>query len=282
MAFPFPNIPSQVTSVEQLMSGDWNLIAVPAGAELTEGITNGPNTIDGGDGNDDINGLGGNDTINGGKGDDYLKGSNGDDLIYGGAGSDLINGGAGADDLYGGAGMDQLIGGLGADYLHGGAGSDLLKGGADNDTLSGATGDDFLYGGDGNDLLYGGSENDMLFGGDGDDRLVGGTGDNYLYGGRGADTFVWWEGDGARTVADGGMDYDTLRVELTNPELYEHLFMDGFLDAIFAAEPNEYGYFLVPNFGYVRDIERIVFMHLGSGGEFFSYDVPDIPDELLV
>ena len=81
----------------------------------------------------------------------------GNDTINGGAGNDTINGGSGNDSLLGGAGNDELFGAFDNDKINGGAGNDTVSGGAGNDTISVSAGNDVvIYGsGDGQDLIAG-------------------------------------------------------------------------------------------------------------------------------
>jgi subtilisin-like proprotein convertase family protein/Ca2+-binding RTX toxin-like protein len=72
-----------------------------------------------------------------------------------------------------------------------------------------------LLGGDGDDELTGGAGADRLEGGSGEDRLRGGAGLDQLFGGDDDDTFLWSAGDGADTLVQGGVGYDTLVLEDT-------------------------------------------------------------------
>ncbi len=90
-------------------------------------------------------------------------------------------------------------GGSGADSIVGGGGNDDLRGGAGNDVVSGGGGNDIVRGGAGNDILDGGAGNDGVYGDAGNDLLVW----------RGA------ENAGAHDVYRGGLDSDTLRLDLT-------------------------------------------------------------------
>ena len=56
-----------------------------------------PDTINGGNGNDELHGCDGNDTLLGGNGLDKLFGENGDDFLNGGNAKDELTGGPGAD-----------------------------------------------------------------------------------------------------------------------------------------------------------------------------------------
>lgn len=102
-----------------------------------------------GSGNDQVVGdqtLDDPETVNGGDGNDNLQ-------LVGGA--DSILGGAGADTLRGGNGNDTLVGGTGVDTMNGDNDNDLLNGadGSGSDTLNGAAGTDTNGGSDGGDVL---------------------------------------------------------------------------------------------------------------------------------
>jgi Ca2+-binding RTX toxin-like protein len=102
------------------------------------GVTSytGPNTLLGGEGNDQIAGGIGIDILDGGAGNDQLEGRSGDDVLNGGAGADTLDGGLGADILTGGGGADQFIWSFAAMHQNGGvdhitdfdiAGGDVIK-----------------------------------------------------------------------------------------------------------------------------------------------------------
>ncbi len=168
--------------------------------------TNMPDTILGGDGNDQLSGGDGASEIDGGLGDDYITGGGGKDQLSGGDGKDSIYGNNGDDTLDGGTGNDVLYGEVGNDKINGNQNSDTLFGGLGNDTLLGDAGQDFLYGEAGNDNLKGGSGNDELDGGEGKDNLCGDLGNDRLWGRDGADTLIG--GDGSDTLSGGnGDDY---------------------------------------------------------------------------
>ncbi|MEM9276263.1 MAG: calcium-binding protein [Cyanobacteria bacterium P01_F01_bin.143] len=90
--------------------------------------------------------------------------SEGDDTIYGGDGDDLIYGEIGDDDLYGEEGHDAIYGGAGYDWLDGGNGDDVLDGGDDSDTLIGGLGNDILTGGEGFDVFVFTPEDSLIDG----------------------------------------------------------------------------------------------------------------------
>lgn len=67
-----------------------------------------------------------------------------------------------------------------------------------------------LTGSSANNTIYGFAGDDTLYGGDGNDVLRGGAGVDRLYGERGNDVLVY---DGADAVIDGGLGFDTVRIE---------------------------------------------------------------------
>ncbi|MCY2983755.1 MAG: Ig-like domain-containing protein, partial [Planctomycetota bacterium] len=93
---------------------------------VTPVLTEGNDTLNGGDGNDQLFGNGGSDTLNGGTGNDQLFGSTGNDLLNGGAGSDLLDGGTGTDT----ASYSDASRGIVADMTTG-----VVSIGTDTDTL---------------------------------------------------------------------------------------------------------------------------------------------------
>ncbi|MBW4468755.1 MAG: hypothetical protein KME07_25290 [Pegethrix bostrychoides GSE-TBD4-15B] len=64
---------------------------------ITQGLENSDDIIDGQAGNDRLAGLSGNDKLRGGQGNDALWGGTGDDILSGGAGLNQLNGGSGSD-----------------------------------------------------------------------------------------------------------------------------------------------------------------------------------------
>lgn len=97
-------------------------------------------------------------------------------------------------------GKDLESGAIFRQFLAGEAYS--IKGNGFANDIAGADGKDLIRGLGGNDALEGGAGNDRLFGEVGADRLTGGTGNDRLSGGKGADTFVFFDGDGADIVTD--------------------------------------------------------------------------------
>lgn len=99
--------------------------------------------------------------IYGGSGNDWLDGRGGGDFIFGDDGNDVIYGGAGDDHLFG-ATEDEWSYDPGADILYGGTGADILDGNYGRDTLYGGAGTDALRGGRGGDILFGGPDADRF------------------------------------------------------------------------------------------------------------------------
>ncbi len=90
---------------------------------------------------------------------------------------------------------------------------------AGDDTVVGSDQSDTLLGFAGNDEIFGMTGNDVLDGGAGDDVLDGGAGADTVNGGAGNDTAVFVVGQlGQADIYDGGVDTDTLRIELTSAQ----------------------------------------------------------------
>ena len=105
------------------MSGGWR--QWNRSADLIIG-TNGPDTINGGNLNDEIYGCNGNDDLNGNADNDFIDGGEGIDDIKGEGGNDVLIGGPGNDALDGGGDDDTLTGGPGADDFKCGGGTDTI------------------------------------------------------------------------------------------------------------------------------------------------------------
>ena len=188
------------------------VVRAGGGRDGVNNMTNIPDVMEGGEGND---------VLRGGSDDSTLYGGNGDDTLMGGLGMDLLFGDAGRDQLF--ADGAQMIGGQFKpkslehadcdsleDALVALADADLLSGGSEDDMLYGGGGLDLLLGGDGNDTLSGAECVDLLFGQAGDDVLLGGAGDDYLNGGRGRDKL--WGNDGNDILYGGDQNaLDELR-----------------------------------------------------------------------
>ena len=78
-------------------------------ANISQGWTDGNDTLSGTSGDDVLFGFGGNDTMSGLAGNDHLFGGDGSDTLFGGDGDDVLVGGAGSDALYGGDGADLFV-----------------------------------------------------------------------------------------------------------------------------------------------------------------------------
>jgi Ca2+-binding RTX toxin-like protein len=178
------------------------VVGTPASETINaaDGVTGGPDVINGLGGNDIIYGLGGDDVICGGDGRDEVFGGNGRDKIAGNLGDDHLDGDDNMDSLEGFQGDDVLDGGNGDDDVIGGDGNnfsadwgdDSLWGGDGDDTVLGDGGNDDLHGGPtsreddrngygGNDLFYAYGGNDVIVDTAGYDFVVGGTGNDFLY-----------------------------------------------------------------------------------------------------
>jgi serralysin len=115
----------------------------------------------------------GSDTIDAGNGSNYVNGNGGDDFITAGNGTNR---------LYGGSGNDRiLITGTGVGHINGNKGDDLLQ-------VTGGTND--VHGGQGNDTITAMGGTNTLSGDTGDDLIAGGSGVDIMTGGPGADLFV--------------------------------------------------------------------------------------------
>jgi len=214
-------------------------------------LSDGPKTIDGGDGNDTVSiggpgyliGGNGNDILTGGAGDDYLEGGDGNDILTGGAGSDILYGDGGFDQLSGGEGSDLLVAGVGIGFNADGDVTDvLLDGGVGNDKLVagiGILGNIVLQGGAGNDVYDLQSDSSSSFAqftikinpGDGHDTIIGNVFSSGFSGsisgpydtsGQAVVDFTHWSRDDAEIIWDAqpnpdhvdGIDSDYLRGDL--------------------------------------------------------------------
>ena len=195
----------------------------------------------------------GGDTLIGGEGNDEIHGGGGDDHIDGGAGNDLIHGGKGHDRIFGGSGNDTIHGGEGMDIVFGDRIEGLPKDVAEPFAIDKTTdekkkaafsqefieaqfnGDTFVNVSDftfdenalellankkgnltdisndevaeekkyGSDVIYGEDGNDLLFG---DGGTTAGAADE-IYGGIGNDII---DGDGGNDTIKGGIDNDVI------------------------------------------------------------------------
>ena len=217
--------------------GGW-LVQGNTGADRIT-MSEGANTIYGGQDNDIVRVGGAGNFAQGNKGDDSLVGSGGTDTLLGGQGNDSIEGSGGTDFINGNLGDDRLTGsgtvlGEGGDdtltagtdkptTLVGGDGNDRLVNGfsvvngvrqAAVVVISGDVGDDTidssnplaetLSGGVGNDVISarGNEVGDVVDGGDGNDTVTAGGGTNMLQGGNGNDRLTGGNAFGS-TGTDG-------------------------------------------------------------------------------
>lgn len=222
------------TITGDLQVGSGNDLVDLLGGEVLRRIylSDGDDTLLGGDASDRVEGGLGRDDISLGGGDDryFALDADGADDVDGGIGSDtydataltrgiLVNlttgeaRSAGVTDIIstfekvlGSALNDRLTGDASANVLRGNDGNDRLNGAGGNDLLSGGVGRDTVQGGDGNDRLTGGEGADVLGGGLGDDRLHGSYDVDLMTGGLGSDSFVFEDFDEFLPVSGNGMD----------------------------------------------------------------------------
>jgi Ca2+-binding RTX toxin-like protein len=200
-----------VDQVNSLIRGDTfvgieNIVGAAGQANTIRG-SSANNVLTGGTKNDKLYGgdglEDGNDTVDGGEGDNELYGGGGDDTLTAGTGTNLFVGGLGNDKITGGIGTNDTVD---YSYVTGNVNIDLsntttaqtnmalgdrdtisgienLIGSVNNDTLAGNATVNNLNGRDGNDTLFGHGDADTLIGGKGDDVLVGGAGADNLIGG---------------------------------------------------------------------------------------------------
>lgn len=193
--------------------------------DVDDALLSGPDTIDGGAGNDRAYGQGADDLISGADGDDYLEGNAGADTVYGGSGQDDIVGGSdtagrqdAADVLWGDDGVGDsatdhdVITGDNAQVIRplnsggqwqinafnmsilrsvilydvGAVGKPLVPAGVSGaEEIHGQGGDDRIYGQGSNDSIWGGSGDDYLEGNAGSDMIDGENGNDDILGGTG-------------------------------------------------------------------------------------------------
>lgn len=163
-----------------------------------------------------LDGTPGPDTLQGGSGDDLLVGRAGDDLLSGGAGNDWLLGLDGADTLQGDAGRDVLIGGDGPDSMIGGAGDDFIEAANILDEAALVASLDGLR--SFADIAFGyalpapSDQGDLVDLGAGDDTVVAGS-DDTITGGDGADEFAlgdWIEGGRPVLIEDFDLAEDLI------------------------------------------------------------------------
>ncbi|HMJ74405.1 MAG TPA: Ig-like domain repeat protein, partial [Iamia sp.] len=197
---------------------------------------------------DEVDGQNGNDVLNLGAGDDVgidtdgintLQGHNGDDDLTAGPGLDGIHGGPG-DDTIADAGSDGLAangkpaaqsitgdadddtitvtgptGAVEVDTVSGDGGKDTITTAGGPQSVAGGDDDDTIATGAGNDSANGGNGNDTLLTGEGDDTVIGGEGTNVLDGGAGSDSIR------------GGSGKDTVTYALRAAPVVVHQGSDG-------------------------------------------------------
>lgn len=164
---------------------------------------------------------------------DVASGAGAADTIHGDAGDDLLFGQGGADTVSGDDGADAIEGGNGADGVHGNAGNDEIVGGAGTagspdtgDTLAGDDGDDTVAGDNAVvdstatpvvtllDVPAPGAVADAAL--SGNDTITGDAGDDTLFGQGGDDTV---SGNDGKDAIEGDAGDDTLNGNAGNDEL---------------------------------------------------------------
>jgi Ca2+-binding RTX toxin-like protein len=202
-------------------------------------ITEEPDTITTGAGDDVIDALGGDDIVDAGAGNDILTGDTGDDTLIGGPGDDtyIYNSGDGIDtindtSLPGEGNTLQFGPGIDPANLSLRVGSLVISVGTNGDaihltnfdptnvfgprtieTFRFADGTILSYdqlvqrgfdltGTDGNDAIAGTNVADRITALAGDDTLAGGGGKDHLHGGAGRDTYIFNIGDGVDIIDD--------------------------------------------------------------------------------
>jgi Ca2+-binding RTX toxin-like protein len=178
-----------------------------------------PDTLLGGEGNDELDGQFDDDRLVGGadRSADDADPNEGNDTLIGGEGTDLVflavdNNVTLDDNFIDGQGFDELVE-VETAWIVGGSDGNSLN--ASSFTLGSVT----LIGGDGDDELIGGTRDDSLAGGAGDDNLFGGDGSDFYR----FDTPVGTENE---FIDDTGVGTDTvdfsgvnsgLSIDLSNP-----------------------------------------------------------------
>ncbi|MFZ4702514.1 MAG: type I secretion C-terminal target domain-containing protein, partial [Candidatus Methylumidiphilus sp.] len=92
--------------------------------------------------------------------------------------------------------------------------------------------DNIIYGTDGKDIIYSFAGNDKVYAGDGDDTISTAQGNDLIDAGDGSDTVYAGSGDdavwlgvlvqGSQELADGGAGDDTLELDMTGLNLWQH------------------------------------------------------------
>jgi hypothetical protein len=134
-------------------------------------------------------------TLTGGMGNDTLSGGTGHDLLEGHRGNDVLDGGLGNNTLRGGAGHDTYVINSAADLV-----IEVARQG--NDTVR--TSIEYTLPDNVENLILLTNQNLSGFGNDRNNQLTGNSGDNYLDGRAGNDTMIGGAGDDRYVVSNRG------------------------------------------------------------------------------
>ena len=190
-----------------------------SGSDAFVGNDNG-DVLMGGAGADTLAGGTGNDHIYGNLSTSIQGMTDGADLIDAGDGSNYVNGNAGNDVITAGWGTNRLYGGGGDDQIRvTGGGSSHLNGNLGDDLLQVAGGANDIHGGQGNDTIMASAGNNYSFGEVGNDVIRAGTGIDVMAGGIGADLFVLGAANSSFNwdeITDFTDGTDLLHVDTTN------------------------------------------------------------------
>jgi Ca2+-binding RTX toxin-like protein len=168
---------------------------------------------------DGITGNAGNNVLDGAGGSDDFFVTNGVDTIIGGDGNDGLrfdNTGAATADLSAGTySLDANNYGTASSVNHviGSAFGDSLTGNNDTNHMGGGAGDDYMIGGGGNDQIWGGAGNDRLVADLGSDTLNGNN--SYLFGADGAGADIFEIRTGAQNVTINDFEVGIDKLDLT-------------------------------------------------------------------
>jgi Ca2+-binding RTX toxin-like protein len=257
-------------------SGSTNPQSILGGNDSADG----PDSLQGGVGNDIIFGNGGDDTLDGWQGADTMIAGVGNDTVWHSffvATSDLVFANEGNDTVWvsGGGGGDTVFAGQGNDSVfHNSAGTANFFGNEGNDTINafGASAASIVGGNDsadGNDSLTGSAFGDIIFGNGGADSIVGNGGPDTIIGGFTADTIV------SGTAADfifGNEANDTINTGANGPDT---VFAGQGEDSVIAGAGRDT---LLGNEGNdtIRGGDGIDTISGGAGADLFAYSASGV------